>query len=509
MRSIRSRLTMLLVVGASVLLVGTGVLIGSVFNAHLQHEFDQVLLGKAKLLITLIEDEGDVIEFDFSADIMPEFSHAERSDYFQLWLQSDTRIEKSPSLDAHELPRSPGLAPHPIYRDFTLSNGRHGRLVQVAFIPQLEQPDPEDEDESEKKQMQAKDEPKVAEGNDKDEDGEDDEGGVDHNIEALDPREFPERAATLIVARDRTQLDALMRKLDLFLAGLLLGLLIIMVALVRVALRVGLRPLDAVGQQVSRLDIDSLATGIQLHTETAELMPVVAQLNALLHRLDAAFSRERQFSSDVAHELRTPLAELRVLTEVGGRWPDDRHAVEQYFADAHVICEQMERVVISLLILTRCERGAQPVRIAPIDLHDIVAASWQSVAQTAAEKAQRLECQIPPSCAIASDYDMLLMVLSNLMGNAVLHSAPSSLIRCEAIQSGDKTDLTISNPAKDLTAADVDHVFERFWRKDTARSDGRHSGLGLSIVKAFADLLNADVQVCLHDEQTFAIRLSL
>jgi two-component system sensor histidine kinase QseC len=168
----------------------------------------------------------------------------------------------------------------------------------------------------------------------------------------------------------------------------------------------------------------------------------------------------------------------------------------------------MERVVISLLTLARCERGAQPVRLAPIDLNDIVAVSWQSVAQTATEKAQRLECRIPPACAITSDYDMLLLVLSNLMGNAVLHSAPSSLIRCEAMQNGGKTALTISNPAKDLTAADVNHVFERFWRKDTARSDGGHSGLGLAIVKAFADLLDADIQARLDDEQAFSIRLS-
>jgi len=99
--------------------------------------------------------------------------------------------------------------------------------------------------------------------------------------------------------------------------------------------------------------------------------------------------------------------------------------------------------------------------------------------------------------------------LSNLMGNAVLHSAPSSLIRCEAMQNGGKTALTISNPAKDLTATDVGHVFERFWRKDMARSDGGHSGLGLAIVKAFADLLNADIQARLDDEQAFSIRLSL
>lgn len=500
MRSIRSRLTIMLVTSMSVLLVGAGALMSSVLTSRLQDEFDQVLLGKVKLLMALIEDEGDTIDFDFSDDIMPEFSRSDRPDYFQLWLQSGRRIEKSPSLGAHDLPRSPGLDATLTSRNVTLPNGRHGRLAQVAFIPQVEVPDDPDDKkldaniDAEEGQQKANQDQQRAEA---------------VETAARDPRQFPDRVATLIVARDRTRLDALIRTLKLFLAGLMITLLLIMIALIRLALRVGLRPLDEMRQQASQLDVDSLTTGIQLHTETAELMPVVAQINALLYRLDVAFSRERQFSSDVAHELRTPLAELRVLTEVGGRWPDDRGAVEQYFADAHGICEQMEGVVISLLTLTRCERGVHPVQMTTIPLIEIVETSWQSVKQTATEKSQRFECHIPPSYTVISDYNLLLVVLSNLLGNAVLHSAPLSTIRCVATQNSDQTYLTMSNPVKDLAAEDLKHIFERFWRKDTARSDGMHSGLGLSIVKAFSDLLHLDIQAHLDDDQVFSIRLSL
>ncbi|ETW97795.1 MAG: hypothetical protein ETSY2_43920, partial [Candidatus Entotheonella gemina] len=431
MRLIRSRLTLMLVIGMGLLLVGAGALISSVLKSSLQQEFDQGLLGKASLLMALIEDEGDVIEFDYSDDLMPEFSRSDQPAYFQLWLHSGTRIEKSPSLGSHDLPRSPGLAPAPTFRNITLPNGRHGRLVQIAFIPQVEKPDDPDEKEDEEED---KGELEANAGKQREEDIE---------IVALDPRQFPNRAATLIVARDRTQLDGLIRALNLFLAGLTISLLIIMAVLVRLALRAGLRPLDDMRQQASRLDVDSLTTGIHLHTETAELTPVVNQINALLHRLDAAFRRERQFSSNVAHELRTPLAELRVLTEVGGRWPEDRDAVEQYFSDAHGICEQMERVVISLLTLTRCERGVQPVQMTPIRLRQIVETSWQHIKQTATEKSQRFECDIHPSRTITSDYDMLLMVLINLLSNAVFHSAPSSVIRCVATQHGGETYLTM------------------------------------------------------------------
>ncbi len=307
MRSIRNRLTLMLIIGMGLLLMGAGGLISFVLTSRLQKEFDQVLLNKAKLLIMLVEDEGDVIEFDFSDDIMPEFSRADRPKYFQLWLRADMRVEKSLSLGEQALPRLPGLEPTPTFRNITLPSGRLGRLVQISFVPPLEEPDDPDEKASNDKSPL-----------DTDEDEQREDGG---EILSLDPRQLPDRAATLLVARDRTRLDGLTRTLNWFLAGLMGGLLIIMIVFVGLALQAGLRPLDNIGQQASKLDIDSLTTGIQLHTETTELAPVVEQINALLYRLDAAFNRERQFSSDVAHELRTPLAELRMLTEVGGDGP--------------------------------------------------------------------------------------------------------------------------------------------------------------------------------------------
>ena len=101
------------------------------------------------------------------------------------------------------------------------------------------------------------------------------------------------------------------------------------------------------------------------------------------------------------------------------------------------------------------------------------------------------------------------MMFRNLLENAVFHSPPNSTIGCTATQQGGKLQLTISNPAADLSSEDVPHVFERFWRKDVARSDGSHAGLGLAVVKAFSDLLDLDVQARVGPQQRFAITLSL
>ncbi|RMF90666.1 MAG: hypothetical protein D6736_06420 [Nitrospinota bacterium] len=484
MHSIRGRLTLLLVISLGLLLLGSGVLFYTIVRAQLVGEFDRALLAKAQALITLTDDDGQKIEIDLSDKFMPEFESTDNPEYFALWRASGQLIARSPSLGEHQLPRHPGLTNKPVFHDLVLPDGRSGRLVEIAFVPQL---DLNDDEEANGQADKADGEP----------------GQV-----SLDPTRFPERAAVLVVARTREAIDTFLRSFRLSLVTVITGLLAIMVGLVRSALRVGLRPLDDMQQQVSQLDAHSLTTGIRVQTQTAELVPVVAQLNALLQRLDAAFTRERQFSSDVAHELRTPLAELRTLTEVGMRWPEDTQAVRQYFADAHAISRHMERIVDSLLTLARCESGTQQVNWQSIDIGELVDASWTTVSHLAREKMLTLRCMIPSTCQVTSDRDLLRTIFHNLLNNAVTYSPPQSEIHCLATADGDTVHLTIRNPTHDLTPEDLPHLFERFWRKDPARTASGHTGLGLAVVKALAEILHLHVHATLDAEHHFAITLS-
>jgi signal transduction histidine kinase len=230
------------------------------------------------------------------------------------------------------------------------------------------------------------------------------------------------------MARSRRELDLLIRSLytvSFAVAALLasaLGLL------VHFSIRHGLRPLDEIGHQVETLGAERLDLRIRPRSPTLELTPVVERLNALLARLQVAFERERRFSSDIAHELRTPLAELRSLAGVGARWPEDR--------------------------------------------------------------------------------GKLSLILSNLFSNAIAYSPAGSAVSCSATLKDGKWEVTIANPAPLLEPGDLPLLFERFWRKDPARADALHAGLGLPLAKAFAELLGLALTAELDAGGRLVLRLS-
>lgn len=472
MRSIRRHLVVSLLVGSGLLVLAVGLAASAAVARRLRHEFDDSLLTKARALITLTEQRRGEVEINFADEFMPEFEAPRQPEYFQLWLAGGTVIERSHSLDDGDLPRSGDLTATPRYQDLRLPDGRPGRMVEIAFVPQSE-----DDEEIE--------------------------------IEAaLDPAAPPGqlRSAVLSVARGRERLDELIR--SFYLAAIATSALLLagIASLVHFAVRRGLAPLDEIGNQVQALNADRLDSRVVMHPPVRELLPVVEQLNALLLRLKDAFERERRFSSDVAHELRTPVAELRSLADVGARWPEDRETTKAFFEDARAIAQQMEHTVATLLSLARCEGGIEQIQRTEIQLPDLLAETWATVAKEAESRALRFEIDAP-AALIVSDPEKLRLVLINLFSNTVTYSPPGSAVLCTARAENGTLEITVANPAPQLTSADLPFLFERFWRKDPARSNGRHAGLGLPLARSFAALLGFELTAHLSPDRQLALRL--
>ncbi len=441
MPSIRRRLMLVLSIGFLALIVLPALYVEGITRARVTEEFDAALLAEGRALMALIaEDEEGVGEFEYVPECMPHFERKEQPDYFQMWLGDGTAIAqgRSGSLQpGQDLPRTGSLSVEPESRDVTLPDGRAGRAVQFAFVPRADK-----------------------------------------------PRRSGSRTLVLVVARGRERLDALIASTRLAIGGagavavLLAGLFLWR------ALASGLRPIHAIAAQVQQLHADNLGARIAAPEAPSELAPIVQQLNGLLARLEASFERERRFTGHVAHELRTPIAELRSLAEVGGKWPEDLASTRRYFADVHDIAGRMERVVVDLLLLARCHAGVEKAQCRAVPLRQVVESQ---------PGADRVEIDVPEDLVVDSDPGKLSLIVSNLLDNALSYAARGGPVRCIAAARDSRFTLDVVNPAEPLSEEDLRNLAEPFWRKDRARSPEGHSGLGLSLVTALAGLLGLDV----------------
>jgi two-component system sensor histidine kinase QseC len=280
------------------------------------------------------------------------------------------------------------------------------------------------------------------------------------------------------------------------------------VAVVTMVVRSGLRPLEQVAERAAGIDAGSLNVRFPTDGLPSELRPICQRLNESLERLEGAFKRERRFTADVAHELRTPIAELRALADVALKWPGNPETSAAYFKDAQEIAQQMETIVTTLLALARCQSGSTRVSYREVVLSNVVQEGWNGHAVAAVNRGLTVTFHISPSLVVETDRSMLFSMVANLLSNAVEYTPRGGSIECRAEVSGSEAWLAVSNNTDSLEPDDLPHVFEPFWRKDPARTDSSHSGLGLTLVAAYAEILGGRVEATLR-ERTLSIAVAL
>ncbi|MDH3537529.1 MAG: ATP-binding protein, partial [Gammaproteobacteria bacterium] len=270
----------------------------------------------------------------------------------------------------------------------------------------------------------------------------------------------------------------------------------------------GLSPLSSLAKQVGEIDESNLEARLTHEgAQSSEIAPIEKQLNHLLERLQSAFEREKRFSANVAHELRTPLSELKTLAEVGRMLPADDAQVDAFFNDVGEISGQMEKVVITLLELTRSEAGLLRSDPEDIELSRYCDEIWQhAVNGEASDKS--LVKSIPQGLVVNTDRDKLGMILSNLFINAVSYSPKESEIHIAAEIRNDSVVLEVKNASIDLKPEDIVHMKDRFWRKQKAHGNSDHSGLGLTLIDALAKIMHLDVRLNLDSQQIFQVTIS-
>lgn len=171
------------------------------------------------------------------------------------------------------------------------------------------------------------------------------------------------------------------------------------------------------------------------------------------------------------------------------------------------IARQMQRTVSTLLSLARCESGLERPEPGEVSVAQLLAETRETLEAAAAARRLRLEIDASAQTLVA-DREKLAIILGNLLSNAVTYSPEGSTVTATARVEEGALEVTVANSAPHLTAEDLPHLFERFWRQDAARSNGQHTGLGLFLARSLATLLGLELTAALGPDQRLEIRLA-
>ena len=302
------------------------------------------------------------------------------------------------------------------------------------------------------------------------------------------PQEVRDTQVQITVSTDRSSLDASLRNSGL--TGILITIAATIAAGAAVWLNTAraLRPLNTLANQAAEIEEPTDAAPFDTNVP-AELWPIADRFNNLLMRLQRASLSERRFTADAAHELRTPIAELRTLTDVALAFPDDPERLESVVRTSNELSIRLTSLVDALLGIARRETLIRDVRTEDVDIPALLQRILDHNEADSSERGLLSRYDGPISHIVKTDAALLTSVLTNLIGNAFAHSSAGATIRVQYSGGQQGFRLDVTNPASNLDATDVEMLFEPFWRKQGSHSDRSHSGLGLTLSKNFSDLL--------------------
>lgn len=385
MKSIRQQLKLGLLVGFCILLGTGGMVVYFFMRTTLTRQFDAALLGQAVTMASSVKLDGARLDYQFSDQAENALAAPGGVGYYQLWEIEGNLRRRSRSLGAAALPADAGETTIPKFFNVLLPGNVAARGVGFRFTP-----------------MPATD-------------------------TFTAPAEPDEVLATfaLAVAADRSRLD---QALNAFIAIVAVTTILMLFAagmFVDFVLRRGLYPLDQLAEQARQIGAGSLAARFPTDTMPDELVPIGERLNDLLARLERSFIEMSEYASKVAHELRTPLAILRLKVEqAGGKVTPDMAD------DLQAEIQQLTHVVDQSLFIAKAEQGRLKLSPRPLDLAALVAEVAEDFSLLAEEQERRVRIEKRrPQLPVNVDPKYTRQIIHNLLSNALKHGQSDIRLR--------------------------------------------------------------------------------
>ena len=255
-----------------------------------------------------------------------------------------------------------------------------------------------------------------------------------------------------------------------------------------------LRRIETISRAARDIMAGDFSRRIPVRGTGDELDHLVASLNAMLERNEAAMESVRQVSNDIAHDLRTPLTRLRQRLELAQR---RARSVEEWRGAAEGCIFDMDAILETfgaLLRIAQIASGMPARRFAEVDLSELLCTLIEVYQPMAEEKEQRFMADIACGLTVWGDRELLGQMIANVIENAMKHSPAGATIGLMTLQSSSTITVAVTDSGRGIPVAERGRVFRRFYRLESSRSTPG-SGLGLSLVEAIAALHRVSIEL--------------
>ena len=469
MKSIRSKLVVTLSIAITGLVLSILLATDIAVDSWVDNEFNRGLHSKAGMLMTLVHEDEEGLAFNFSSEFMPEFDGQLEPEYFQMWTEEGV-FTRSQSLNLFALKNlrfeELKLGETKIMST-QLPDGRDGRIIYTRFQPQLDS---------------------------------------HSHRNFYDGVSRPHHSTlTLAYAASSEEVDFILWLIDVIFIVTTVTVIVFIRLFVRKSVDSSLAPLNKLNRDISRISIADKNAVVTIKKPVEELQPIVDNLNAFIQENRQLYFREKRLTSDIAHELKTPIAELINMAEVAIRFPNEKEFEADFKPEVLKISQRLKSIVSNLLLLHKYSDEALPKQDA-CDLNQVILRTLEKC------DLERIKFEFQDDIpAIVSNLFALESIITNLVNNAKQYSPDKSVVTVSTLLNKEnKLQFSVMNELQvPLTEEDISQLFDPLWQKDSARTSNDNFGLGLSIAKSLSKAIDAELQVSLSGQNiTFSLIIS-
>ena len=269
-----------------------------------------------------------------------------------------------------------------------------------------------------------------------------------------------------------------------------------------------IQPVTSIIDTADKITRNNLGERIKLPGTKDELHLLVTTINQLLDRIEQAMDREKQFTSDAAHELKTPLQVMKGNMEILIRKPRRAEEYQTKIKSCLKEVDRMAHLVDQLLLLARFESQKEALDIRKVPLDELTEQVIQKKLWQIEQKKIILKMDIRELITVKSDPYLLHIIFENILSNAIKYTPENGTIAIAMGRENNRAFLSIQDSGVGIDPRELEKIFNRFYRSDPLRHpDIKGTGLGLSIVKRLGEILQLDFQLSSEQKKGLLVQI--